>query len=281
MKTLDQFNVNTLLQGKDLTTPLSSPFTYDALGYDVLNKEGIVFGSTASGSPDFDPCGGVYSGIEQACKYFPDGRFVMVKEIRKMANQGYRNLKTGDLIEFEIGPFLAGEKAHKNVNDTSNRWNYYSDTMLYKVGSLGMQPWMRQGGTDPATTLQSVEMPVETQSGGNMTLHENTAFIEGANKLLMQASTNIADFHIQPWTEGRRLFHVSFLTGTHTEINNPIFKELFGKEGTDWVQTGPSYDDIEIKHPKVGPIFSQTRCLDCHSSMAAARQNLITVSITR
>lgn len=262
MKTLDPYNVNVLLQGKDITTPLN----FNALGYDILNKEGVVFGSTASGSPDFDPCGGVYSGLEQSCRYFPDGRFVMVKEIRQMANQGYRKLKAGDLIEFEIGPFLAGEKSHTNINNIANRWNYYSDTMLYKVGSLGMVPWMRQGGTDPAIALQSIEMPKEARLGGDMTLHENTAFNAGAEKLLMQAGTNIADYHIQPWTEGRRLFHVSYLTGTHTEINNPIFRELFGKEGVGWTQTGPTYDDIEINIPKAGPLFSQTRCLDCHSS---------------
>ncbi len=261
MKTLDTDNITTLLDGKDLTTPLN----YAGLGYDILNKEGKRFGSTASGSPDFDPCNGIYSGVEQSCQYLPDGRFVMVKEIRTMANQG-RALKAGDLVEFEIGIFLAGEQSHRNINSVENRWNYYAETMMYKVGHLGMVPWMRQGGVDTATALQSIEMPTDARSGGDLTLHENTSFAEGANKLFMQASTNIADYHMQPWVEGRRLFHVSYLTGTHTEKNNPIFKELFGQEGVDWIQGKTSYDDIDIKHPKVGPLFSQTRCFDCHTS---------------
>ena len=44
----------------------------------------------------------------------------------------------GDLIEFELGIFLAG-----TPSDALGRFNYYSDVTVYKVGSPGARPWFR------------------------------------------------------------------------------------------------------------------------------------------
>jgi CxxC motif-containing protein (DUF1111 family) len=62
--------------------------------------------------------------------------------------------------------------------------------------------------------------------------------------VLLQAGTNIAGRNVQPFVEGRRLFHTSFLTGAHTEAGNPT---LFT------TQAG-----------KAGPKFQQAACIQCH-----------------
>ena len=75
-----------------------------------------------------------------------------------------------------------------------------------------------------------------------MTLQEDTSNQPEMN--FLQAGTNIAGINMQPFVEGRRLFHTSFLSGSHNEVGNPT---LFDS------QAG-----------KAGPKFQQAACISCH-----------------
>ena len=171
-----------------------------------------------------------------------DGEFVLVKQITASASLK-RPLQAGDLIEFELGIFLAGDNNDPNLG----RFNYYSDVTVYKVGSPGARPWYRgpSGPTSDASLIpwDSHVLPDEALTGGLlMTLQEDTSNQPEMN--LMQAGTNIAGINIQPFQEGRRLFHTSFLTGTHPEAGNPVFAAQAGK---------------------AGPRFQQPSCIACHA----------------
>ena len=168
-----------------------------------------------------------------------DGEFVLVKQITNSASLG-RPLQTGDLIEFELGIFLAGDQSDPNLG----RFNYYSDVVVYKVGTPGAQPWFRGPSSDPTLIpWDSHVLPIEALAGGTlMTEQEDTSGQPEVN--LMQASANIANIDMQPFQEGRRLFHTSFLTGTHAEAGNPVFTAEAGK---------------------AGPKFQQPSCIACHA----------------
>ncbi len=168
-----------------------------------------------------------------------DGEFVLVKQITNSASLK-RPLQTGDLIEFELGIFLAGDKSDPNLG----RFNYYSDVTVYKVGSQGARAWYRGPSSDPTLIPWDSHMiPDEALTGGTlMTLQEDTSNQPEMN--FMQAGTNIAGINIQSFQEGRRLFHTSFLTGTHPEPGNPVFTAQAGK---------------------AGPKFQQPSCIACHA----------------
>ena len=161
------------------------------------------------------------------------GEFVLVKQLDRNAVKG-RALKPGDLVEFELGVFLSGDSS------IMGRFNYYSDVLVYKVGTQGVQPWFR--GPSTATIPWDTQvLPASALSGGQMTLQENTSGQPEA--MFLQAGTNIAAINMQPWIEGRRLFHTSFLSGEHTEPGNPVFTAQAGK---------------------AGPMFQQSSCIACH-----------------
>jgi CxxC motif-containing protein (DUF1111 family) len=168
-----------------------------------------------------------------------DGEFVLVKQITRSAALN-RNLQAGDLIEFELGIFLAG-----TPSDALGRFNYYSDVVVYKVGTAGAQPWFRGPSSDPTLIpWDSKVMPAEAFAGGAlMTEQEDTSNEPEMN--LLQAGTNIAGINMQAFQEGRRLFHTSFLTGTHAEAGNPVFTAQAGK---------------------AGPRFQQPSCIACHTN---------------
>jgi CxxC motif-containing protein (DUF1111 family) len=168
-----------------------------------------------------------------------DGEFVLVKQITVSAALK-RKLRTGDLLEFELGVFLAGDQGDANLG----RFNYYSDALVYQVGQGGARPWYRGPCCDSTLIPWDARvLPAEALSGGAMmTLQEDTSFMPENN--FLQAGTNIAGINIQPFLEGRRLFHTSFLTGSHSEAGNPT---LFA------TQAG-----------KAGPMFQQAACIACH-----------------
>lgn len=166
----------------------------------------------------------------------PGNNFVLVKEIRTAANDAHRPLRKGDLVEFELGIFLAGNP------DLIGRFNYYAEALVYRAGSHGLVSWFRGPGYGVQRPLDSLAMPVEALSAGPwMTLHEDTS--NEPYRMLMQASHNIAGYNMQPWVEGRRLLHTSFVSGVHSEGSNTTFAAHAGKSA---------------------PRFSQTRCVDCH-----------------
>ena len=210
MKRLPNFS---LLSNQELKTPLAN---YDALPSDPSDN----YATDLSVPPK-------------------DGEFVLVKQITASASLK-RPLQAGDLIEFELGIFLAGDNSDPNLG----RFNYYSDVTVYKVGSPGARPWFRGPSSDPTLIpWDSHELPAEALTGGTlMTLQEDTSNQPEMN--LMQAGTNIAGIDIQPFQEGRRLFHTSFLTGTHPEPGNPVFTAQAGK---------------------AGPRFQQPSCIACHA----------------
>jgi CxxC motif-containing protein (DUF1111 family) len=169
-----------------------------------------------------------------------DGQFVLVKQITNLASANpQRPLQPGDLLEFELGIFLAGDHADPNLG----RFNYYSDVLVYKVGTMGVHAWYRGPCCDgSAIPWDSHLVPDSALSGGQlMTLQEDTSNQPDLN--LSQAGTNIAGINIQPFLEGRRLFHTSFLTGNHTEAGNPPLLKEAGK---------------------AGPKFQQSACILCH-----------------
>ncbi|MEK8029950.1 di-heme oxidoredictase family protein [Ideonella sp. DXS29W] len=164
------------------------------------------------------------------------GEFVLVKQLTYNAAQR-RNYREGDLLEFELGLFLAGPQG-----DALGRFNYYAEPIVYRVGSPGARAWYRGPCCDTAIPWDSKLLPNEARAGGDTTLHEDTSFQPQFN--LMQAATNIAGVNIQPFVEGRRLFHTSFIDGSHSEArNNP-----------NLAQAG-----------KAGPKFQQAACIACHA----------------
>ncbi len=201
-----------LPRGKELTTPLAN---YDAL-------PGVP---SANYATDLN--------VPPA-----DGEFVMVKQITTSASLK-RELKPGDLIEFELGIFLAG-----NQGAALGRFNYYSDVLVYQVGKGGVRPWFRGACCDSALIpWDSQVAPVSALSGGPMmTLQEDTS--NNPEMSFLQAGTNIAGINIQPFLEGRRLFHTSLLTGSHIEAGNPTL--------------------LTTQAGKVGPKFQQSACIQCH-----------------
>ncbi|WP_146209926.1 di-heme oxidoredictase family protein [Vitiosangium sp. GDMCC 1.1324] len=166
-----------------------------------------------------------------------DGEFVLVKQITRSPALN-RDLREGDLYEFELGIFLDGTKG-----DELGRFNYYSDALVYRVGSPGIVPWYRGPCCDaPSIPWDSTPIPDSALAGGKMmTLQEDTSGFTHIN--FMQASLNIAGRNIQAFTEGRRLIHTSFLTGGHHEPGNP---------------------PVTAAMNKAGPRFQQASCIDCH-----------------
>ena len=139
-----------------------------------------------------------------------------------------RPLKIGDRIEIEFSPFL------KAPDPAGSRTNYYGTVLLYVVGTPGFQPWEIHGDFESAkkdrgASLDSYPLPEIARNGGMTTRHEN--YSDEPKLLFDQLATNIAPQNSQPFMNGRRLAHTDFLTGVHSEPENPIFTEQVGKLG--------------------------------------------------
>jgi CxxC motif-containing protein (DUF1111 family) len=201
----------TLPSNMELKTPVAN---YDALPYDP----GANYATDLNVPPK-------------------DGERVLVKQITYSAALK-RSLRAGDLLEFEIGIFLAGTH-----DDTLGRFNYYSEAIVYQVGKGGAQPWYRGPCCDSSLIPWDAHvMPPEALSGGAlMTMQEDSSYMP--ENSFLQAGTNIAGINMQPFLEGRRLFHTSLLTGSHSEAGNPVFSAQAGK---------------------AGPKFQQAACIACH-----------------
>ncbi|MGK3996377.1 di-heme oxidoredictase family protein [Sorangium sp. So ce1024] len=118
-----------------------------------------------------------------------------------------REIREGDLLEFEFGVFL-------DPKTVEGRTSYYSDTFRYRVGSGELTPF---------------DAPNEAAlSGGAGTI---PYIYEEPHLYYEQMALNIQDGSIQRFLEGRRLFHTDFATGEHTEGGNPVFDEHAGKAG--------------------------------------------------
>jgi CxxC motif-containing protein (DUF1111 family) len=222
MKRLPPFS---LMPGQELKTPLAN---YNGLPSDPPHDYLVDPATNTPVSLDVPP---------------QDGEFVLVKQItssppytRAPTNRNY--LIPGDLVEFELGIFLSGPEGTE-----LGRFNYYSEALVYKVGTPGVHAWYRGPCCDgDPIPWNSHLVPDAALAGGQMmTLQEDTSGQPEMN--LQQAGTNVAGRNIQPFLEGRRLFHTDFLTGAHTEPGNPALTTEAGK---------------------AGPKFQQVACVLCH-----------------
>ncbi|MEL1265283.1 di-heme oxidoredictase family protein [Pseudoxanthomonas putridarboris] len=220
-------------RGDDPLEPTSVALYADNGGMKIL-PGGVL---TRTPIPNYAALGQDPNGNYTPPAGVPGNNFVLVKEIRTAANEGHRPLRKGDLVEFELGIFLAGNP------DVIGRFNYYAEALVYRAGAHGIVSWFRGPGYGVQRPLDSLPMPGEALLGGPwMTLHEDTS--SEPYRMLMQASHNIASYNMQPWVEGRRLLHTSFVSGLHSEGSNTVFTAQAGKSA---------------------PRFSQTRCVDCHA----------------
>ena len=155
----------------------------------------------------------------------------------------HRPLKIGDRIEVEWSPFI------KTPDPAGSRTNYYGTALLYVVGTPGFQPWEIHDSLDDAkknrgATLDSFPLPEIARNGGMTTRHEN--YSDEPKALFDQIATNVAPIDAQPFMLGRRLAHTDFLDGSHSEPENPIFKEQVGR---------------------IGARFNVHSCADCKKAM--------------
>lgn len=143
-------------------------------------------------------------------------------------------LKIGDRIELAPAPRL---KRDPVVDGGGSR--YYSFEQLYVVG-VGMRPWY---GIAP--NLDSEVLPDDTLLGGQASISYN--YSEEPMRVFQQMANNIGIANTQRFVEGRRLFHTSFLDGTHSEHDkdNPVFTAHIGQ---------------------LGPRYNQPRCIECHTN---------------
>ncbi len=115
--------------------------------------------------------------------------------------------------------------------------------LLYVVGTPGFQPWEIHGDFETAkkdrgASLDSFPLPELALSGGMTTRHQS--YSDEPTGQFDQMATNMAPIDGQPFVLGRRLAHTDFLTGVHSEPDNPIFTEQVGRLGARY--TAPSCD---------------------------------------
>jgi hypothetical protein len=141
-----------------------------------------------------------------------------------------RQLALGDLLEFEVGVFIAGQNPD-DPGAIEGRTNYYTDTFRYQVGIGGLTAF----SADTSGEIGPLDSAV---LGGATTI----PWIYAEPELYFsQMALNVSPENVQPFLEGRRLFHTHFDTGDHTEnscsttdnafICNPVFTEQAGKSG--------------------------------------------------
>jgi CxxC motif-containing protein (DUF1111 family) len=195
-----------------------------------------------------------YSSNEQAKETSP----LHYTAVVSMNTKERRPLKIGDRMEIEFSGFIK--------LPFEGRTNYYGTTFLYIVGQGGMQPWEwhdtiedahhwklapdnAEAANKPITiaALDSFPLPDLARSGGMTTGHES--YSDEPKSRFDQMATNIAPADTQPFMLGRRLAHTDFLTGSHSEPDNPIFKEQVGR---------------------LGARFAAGSCSDCKGAMPPA-----------
>jgi CxxC motif-containing protein (DUF1111 family) len=146
-------------------------------------------------------------------------------------------LKVGDVIEVTPAPYLEHTPDNKAIIDGGGI-RYYSFEQLYQVG-VGMRPWY---GVAP--TLDSVPLPDSTLLGGEASVSYN--YSEEPHRGFQQTVNNIGIADMKRFVEGRRLFHISFIDGKHSESPdiNPVFTQHAGQ---------------------LGPRFNNVSCISCHA----------------
>jgi CxxC motif-containing protein (DUF1111 family) len=132
------------------------------------------------------------------------------------------DIKPGDLFEFEFGLFFDG-----SIKPLGSRHAYYTDTYRYQVGKGGVT----SDNPDKYTGGQGILGPVLAAQGGGDTTNVWPYYMQETQ--FGQMALNVQHENVQHLVEGRRLFHTSFVDGTHSEVQvmNPPFMEQAGKAG--------------------------------------------------
>jgi CxxC motif-containing protein (DUF1111 family) len=138
-------------------------------------------------------------------------------------------MTVGENFEFEFGVFIAPA----TMTSPGSRDSYYTDTFRYRIGLGGMT----------ANNKDYVAIPgplPNAQLGGDTTV---VWAVAEPDTYFEQMALNMQHENVQNFVEGRRLFHTDFVTGAHSEPDNPVFTAQAGK---------------------AGPLFSTTACVNCH-----------------
>jgi CxxC motif-containing protein (DUF1111 family) len=149
---------------------------------------------------------------------------------QKFVPQG-RTMAVGQNLEFEFGIFLDPA----SLLTKGSRDSYYSDTFRYAIGVGGLTPNNLDYDKSPGPAP-------EARTGGDTTIA--WMFAEPA-MYFSQMALNTQQENVQHFLEGRRLFHTSFETGTHSEPGNPVWSAQAGK---------------------AGPLLNAKSCVTCHSN---------------
>ncbi len=150
-----------------------------------------------------------------------------------------RPLQIGDRMEVELSQFLQSPR--------NGRTNYYGTAFLYVVGE-GIVPWYAQAREEATTpeeeasaSMDSHPLPEHARLGGLGTLHYQ--YSNEPAERFKQLAGNIAKASGHRFMHGRRLHHTDFLTGAHSEPDNPPLTDHIGD---------------------AGPYFLSTSCVSCH-----------------
>jgi mono/diheme cytochrome c family protein len=160
--------------------------------------------------------------------------FSQSQEQTRNAREG-REIKKGDLFEFEFGVFIEQSAVQPNT-----RTSYYSDTFRYQVGLGGLTA--RNADSSGVPGPEPLAQQGGTTTGAWLYAEPETSF--------EQLALNLQHEHVQMFLEGRRLFHTDFETGNHSESGNPVFGEQMGK---------------------AGPLLTTTSCVTCHDKNGGGR----------
>ena len=147
-------------------------------------------------------------------------------------------LRVGQKIEMSPAQFLDYAPGSDKALIDGGGIRYYSFEQLYVVGK-GMVPWY---GVAPK--LDSSPLPDDALLGGQASVSYD--YSEEPHRAFQQTVNNIGIADMQRFVEGRRLFHISYLDGKHSESPdiNPVFKEHAGQ---------------------LGGRYNAVRCLGCHT----------------
>lgn len=150
-----------------------------------------------------------------------------------------RPLQLGDRIEVELSQFLLAPR--------NGRSNYYGTAFLYVVGE-GVVPWYAKAreeaetpGEAESASFDSFPVPEFGRLGGDTTLPYQ--YSNEPEHRFKQTAGNISTTSGHSFMHGRRLHHTDFITGAHSEPDNPAF----------------------LAHAGIaGPQFAATDCVSCH-----------------
>ena len=147
-------------------------------------------------------------------------------------------LRVGQKIEMSPAQFLDYAPGSDKALIDGGGIRYYSFEQLYVVGK-GMVPWY---GVAPK--LDSSPLPDDALLGGQASVSYD--YSEEPHRAFQQTVNNIGIADMQRFVEGRRLFHISYLDGKHSESPdiNPVFTEHAGQ---------------------LGARYNAVRCLGCHT----------------